>query len=240
MERINKNVFKAVLLTLVLIPIIYTYLEHILSDYKLINEYKYMDEITIIDGKKFRNSEYINKYLLFKPKEVGEYKYSSKNIFFTDKNNKGLNFINSNPKYIILDLKSIHSYQDLLSIYNGQLRNIVFYKDKNMTWFEYMYRNNIFLYTEQIFEEVKKWEAVEYPVLTSNSKKELEEKFRFILANIYEQNIQIFDRYYIHENSFVLCPINSMELGKPLEQIFSQYGFLSVKLVSWIIQAKPE
>jgi len=77
---------------------------------------------------------------------------------------------------------------------------------------------------------------IPYSMLKSNSLHELKRKIEFILANIYEQNIQIMDRFYFHENSFVLCPINSLELGKPADKVFSQYGYLSIKLLSWIMK----
>lgn len=53
----------------------------------------------------------------------------------------------------------------------------------------------------------------------------LEEKLKFIKDNVYEQNMQILDRYYFCENSFILSPLNEMDLGRDKKEIFSQYGF---------------
>ena len=60
-----------------------------------------------------------------------------------------------------------------------------------------------------------------------------EEKSYFQDVNKLEKTIyQRADRYYIHENSFVLCPINEIRLGRPLQAVFSQYGYLNIELTS--------
>lgn len=76
-----------------------------------------------------------------------------------------------------------------------------------------------------------------YPLVVARNDNELASKIDYIEKNIDEKLLQAFDRYYFHESSFVLAPINEIKLGKPLNEVFSQYGYLSVLGISGIMDA---
>jgi hypothetical protein len=83
----------------------YFYITHISNDYKLLNEYKYFDEITILEnGKDVKNREYIQENLIFNPNENKKFT-SSDNIFFYGSNSQSFDFNNINS--IVLTKESI-------------------------------------------------------------------------------------------------------------------------------------
>jgi len=48
----------------------FIYLQHITGNYKLLNEYRYIDEITILENdKEISNHNYMNNNLLFDPND---------------------------------------------------------------------------------------------------------------------------------------------------------------------------
>lgn len=55
--------------------------------------------------------------------------------------------------------------------------------------------------------------------------------FDFFIKNLYENRYQIHDRYYLHENAFMLLPMHNLLLGKPYAEVWSQYGLLSIIFV---------
>ena len=65
-------------------------------------------------------------------------------------------------------------------------------------------------------------------MIQASDNHELEEKIDFVKKNLDEKLLQTMDRYFFHETSFALAPLNEMKLGKPWHEVFSQYGFLSV------------
>ncbi|MFA6740655.1 MAG: hypothetical protein WCR78_04110 [Arcobacteraceae bacterium] len=232
----NKNFQFSILLLIFFIPL-YFFLNHIFNDYKLMNEYKYLDEKTILENKTVDNLEFINQNLLFN-KDFENSKYSSKDIYFYDEKNRGITFNNipSVDKYFILPEYYTSAFNELLKNYNT-FGNIKFSEQLDSTYNEsLLYFRNYKLIDNSIISN--RFSAlndfIDYPLFTAESKDILKEKYEFILANIFEQNMQIFDRYYIHENSFVLIPLNEMELGKDKKNIFSQYGWGSVQLISTI------
>lgn len=214
----------------------YFYINHIVNDFKLMNEYRYIDEITILDNKEVKNNEYINNNLLFNPNEEKKFN-SSNNIFLRDKKQLGLSF-NNMVDDIVLSNYQINSYQHLLSKYNYTFPNILYSKNKDMLYSDYLYNNNNNNELESLYidneNKIDKFYD-SYPYFQADTIDKLKEKMNFIRYNIYEQNMQIFDRYYMHENSFMLSPINEMKLGREYSEIFSQYGFLSVWIVDKIM-----
>jgi len=211
------------------------YINHITDDYKLLNEYRYMDESTNIGDKTVSNYDYINKYLLFNP--YSEQKYTSNNIYFDDKRNLGLSF-NNMSNYYILDSYQKESYKNFLVKYNSSLKSIPYSKEKKMLYSDYLNKNNFdkdINNTLYIEGNILKKYFSNYPSLQADSLELLKEKMDFIYFNIYEQNMQIFDRYYFHENSFLLSPINEMNLNRLNSEIFSQYGYLSVKIIKGVM-----
>ncbi|NDK08791.1 hypothetical protein EOM39_06145 [Candidatus Gracilibacteria bacterium] len=194
-----------------------------------------MDEITLLNGNEVSNKEYINNNLLFNP-EVQEKFSSTSNIFFKDKKGIGLHFKNLMEPLIMEKYKQ-QSYSYILKDYNAHLPNISYNKHKNILFSDYLLLDYYKDLTSQYVTDDGSIETgfAEYPMFQAASIEKLKEKMDFIRFNIYEQNIQLFDRYYIHENSFILSPINEMKLGRDKGEIFSQYGFFSVMIVDKIM-----
>lgn len=57
----------------------------------------------------------------------------------------------------------------------------------------------------------------------------------FLRKNQHELTWQILSRWVIHHHNFVLGPINEYALGKPLEEIYAQYGRLNIVLMNFIL-----
>lgn len=208
----------------------YFYVQHMTNDYKLMNEYKYIDEITFLNGKEVSNNDYINQHLTLNINETKSFN-STKNIYFLHKEVNDLTFLNM-PNYIVLN-----EYQlKILDKKNySKFKNIKYSKNLRLLYYDFVSKglnneNSLYLELNKIENNFST-----YPRIQADTIEELEEKMLFIKENTYEQNIQTFDRYYMHENAFMLSPINEMNLGRDNERIFSQYGYLSVKSISKIM-----
>jgi len=208
----------------------YFYINHIINDFKLLNGYRYIDEVTLLKNKDVSNQNYINSNLLFNPNEKKKFT-SNSNIFFFDKKGTGLSF-NNMINSITLDKYKFKSYGYVLNKYNSTFRNILYSKNLKILYSDYLNlnnnNNNKKLYIDG--NNIENYFS-SYPMFQANTIEKLNEKMNFIKSNIYEQNMQIFDRYYMHENAFVLSPINEIRLGRDKSKIFSQYGFLSMYMV---------
>lgn len=214
----------------------YFYITHISNDYKLLNEYKYFDEITILGNKKeVENKEYIQENLIFNPNENKKFT-SSDNIFFYGSNSQSFDF-NNIPDSIVLTKESIKIYENILKNKKTfSFPRINYSKEHQMLYTDYFYNYNNNTVINYIYDGYKIENTFSYyPMFQADTKIKLEEKLEFIKNNIYEQNLQILDRHYFHENSFVLSPINEMELNRDKNEIFSQYGFFSISFISKIM-----
>jgi len=228
------NKFFPIILSILFFIQSYFYISHINNDYKLINEYRYMDEITLLNGKEVLNSKYIDENLLFNPKEKKRFT-STNNIFFYDKKNLGLSFNNIIDSFV-LERHKLKSYNSLINKYNSHFKNIKYSKDLNMLYFDYMNQDNNFKNGKfYLYKNSLENYFSSYPMFQANSISKLKEQMSFIYSNIYEQNMQIFDRYYFHENSFMLSPLNEIKLGRDKSKIFSQYGYLSISIIDKIM-----
>ena len=230
MNKINSyfNKYFYVLIAILFSIQSYFYINHIVNDYKLLNEYRYIDEVTILNGKEVLNSEYIEQNLLFNPHEKKIYN-STNNVFILGKQQYSFNYI---PNSLVLSKKEYKAYENFLND-NLVLRfPTISYSDKlEMLYSDYIQQENYIQQDIYIQQDNFK----NYPMIQSDSIDNLKEKIEFIKYNIYEQNMQIFDRYYFHENSFMLSPINEMNLKRDTKEIFSQYGFLSVSAINYIM-----
>lgn len=213
----------------------FLYFQFILNDYKLANEYRYIDEITILGDKNVSNEQYIDENLLFLPSN--KYKYNSDDVFLKTKriikDGDGLSF-NNIPNFQVFDEFEQHSYNKILNIdYNFKLPKIKYSQGYDLLESDlYINKKQFGFYLNEF---AKNREFYEYPLFGADTIEKLREKVDFIRFNTYEKNMQIFDRYYIHENSFVLAPLNEMNLGRETSQIFSQYGFLSIKVLNFVM-----
>ena len=160
---------------------VYFFIGHILSDYRLMNEYKYFDEVTLLDdGQKIDNLNYINKNLLFDPSDT--YKYSSQDIIFKGTEEPSFNAIPR--KHFIVP--SYFSSENMLAGYST-FEGINFSNKLGVTsaQFDVFNKNN---FTKQI-DSNRTSDIKEYPIFHADTKEKLEEKFNFFSRNIFEQNM---------------------------------------------------
>jgi putative membrane protein len=220
---------KVAIAILIIIQISF-YFYGIFSDFKLANEFRYIDEQTILDGNKIvSNDQYITENLCFDPNNIN-YKFNSyDNIFLSGKN--GFSFHN-NPKFLIFDPYYRHISADTFKKFGTHIENIGYNKDFNLTYDEAREAysiNSINRYGLDVFSH-------SYPMFGADTLSKLKEKTDFIAYNIFEQNMQILSRYYWEETPFMLNPINELDLDRDKSEIFSQYGFLSLYPINFIME----
>lgn len=207
------------------------YVYGIATNYKLANEFKYIDEETILKDINVSNHKYINNNLLFNP-ALTSYAYNSfDNILLHDKKGSGFTFFN-NPKYFVFDSYNKKRYSYLLGMYKGHIANVQYSRDLNLTLAEADYRDNSFL--ENLLNDNGQKMFLEYPLFYADSLDELKNKVDFISYNIFEQNMQVLSRYYWHEASFMLLPISDIKSYRNNSEIFSQYGYFSLYTIDYI------
>lgn len=217
---------KVAIAILIIIQISF-YFYGIFSDFKLANEFRYIDEQTILDGNKIvSNDQYITENLCFDPNNIN-YKFNSyDNVFLSGKN--GFSFLN-NPKFLIFDPYYRHISADTFKKFGTHIENIGYNKDFNLTYYEARETNSINRYGLDVFSH-------SYPMFGADTLSKLKEKTDFIAYNIFEQNMQILSRYYWEETPFMLNPINELDLDRDKSEIFSQYGFLSLYPIKFIME----
>lgn len=220
---------KLAIAVLIIIQISF-YFYGIFSDFKLANEFRYIDEQTILDGNKIvSNDQYITENLCFDPNNIN-YKFNSyDNVFLSGKN--GFSFYN-NPKFLIFDPYYRHISADTFKKFGTHIENIGYNKDFNLTYYvarETNSTNSTNRYGLDVFSN-------SYPMFGADTLSKLKEKTDFIAYNIFEQNMQILSRYYWEETPFMLNPINELDLDRDKSEIFSQYGFLSLYPIKFIME----
>jgi hypothetical protein len=220
---------KVAIAILIIIQISF-YFYGIFSDFKLANEFRYIEEQTILDGNKIvSNDQYITENLCFDPNNIN-YKFNSyDNVFLSGKN--GFSFHN-NPKFLIFDPYYRHISADTFKKFGTHIENIGYNKDFNLTYYEARETNSINSinrYGLDVFSH-------SYPMFGADTLSKLKEKTDFIAYNIFEQNMQILSRYYWEETPFMLNPINELDLDRDKSEIFSQYGFLSLYPIKFIME----
>ena len=123
---------KVAIAILIIIQISF-YFYGIFSDFKLANEFRYIDEQTILDGNKIvSNDQYITENLCFDPNNIN-YKFNSyDNVFLSGKN--GFSFHN-NPKFLIFDPYYRHISADTFKKFGTHIENIGYNKNFNLTYY---------------------------------------------------------------------------------------------------------
>lgn len=221
---------KLAMVALIIIQISF-YFYGIFSDFKLANEFRYIDEQTILDNNQVvSNDQYIKENLCFNPNNIN-YKFNSYDNIFLSGNKGGFNFQN-NPKFLVFDPYYRHISGDIYNKFRTHIENIAYNKDYNLTYYEARNLNSINSinrYGVDVFSH-------SYPMFGADTLSKLKEKTDFIAYNIFEQNIQILSRYYWEETPFMLNPINELDLGRNKSKIFSQYGFLSLYPIKFIME----
>lgn len=221
---------KLAIVALIIIQISF-YFYGIFSDFKLANEFRYIDEQTILDNNQVvSNDQYIKENLCFNPNNIN-YKFNSYDNIFLSGNKGGFNFQN-NPKFLVFDPYYRHISGDIYNKFRTHIENIAYNKDYNLTYYEARNLNSINSinrYGVDVFSH-------SYPMFGADTLNKLKEKTDFIAYNIFEQNIQILSRYYWEETPFMLNPINELDLGRNKSEIFSQYGFLSLYPIKFMME----
>lgn len=236
---------------------------HIFSDLKVKNEYLYLDQKTILaDGSVVSNAEFEAKNLVINEVKSNFTSTPSSLSIFNRPNwdfNKNLDY-RYFPLDIYGNIsQSKNKFNRLTHDLN---RNLVLepYLRPEITYFyaplfEYYYgacqnKESVQVARERYLSgkraqdgnaalsgyiEGCQWERsyASFPLLQAESDMELQRKIDFVDKNFEEKKLQAFDRYYFHEVPFVLAPINEIRLGKPLNEVFSQYGYLSILAVSF-------
>lgn len=250
-------ILKYLIILVVIIQVMF-YMEAILNKLHLKNEYFYIDETTILEsGKEVVNSTFENEYLKFN-ENISNVKYTSLDVYIKTGNYIDINHI---PKFYILPYleygnisESSSPYNYLSATYNRFLSYDLYNNDSlnhfyNYNYEDYLKIDNNFniklsknfnllndLYDDKNHNIKSNLEVFNsYPLFSSNDFSEFKNIVEFINKNFDEKLLQIMDRYYIHESSFVLSPLNELKLGKKAEDIFSQYGFYSIIGISEIM-----
>jgi hypothetical protein len=235
---------------------------HIISDLKVKNEYLYLDQKTILaDGSVVSNDEFETKNLVInevKPNFEGTssslsvYNNSNWDInripkfqYFAQKNYGNISKSENKYNYLTRDLSRLFVFEPyrqaavtyfhtpLFEYYNRTCLNIEAIRvarDRYLLGHRPQDGNSAL---SQDFESCQGERSQAYfPLLQADDDAALQIKLDFVAKNLDEKYLQAFDRYYFHEVPFVLAPINEIHLGKPLKQVFSQYGYLSILAVS--------
>ena len=215
MNNIIKYAINSFIALLVIVQVSF-FAYGIFTDFKLMNEFKNIDEETLVDGKFVKNSEYIKQNLIFDPQKSSMYQYNSYNDIISK-----CKSISSGCKYSVIH-GDAHNSQ-FATLYN---------MDRNITKFDALINSNGNVSND---DAAITWGV--YPLFWANSLDKLREKVDFIANNLYEQQTQLIGRYFWHEAPFMLNAINELDLSRDKAEIFSQYGFLSAYVVKFIMQS---
>ena len=73
-------------------------------------------------------------------------------------------------------------------------------------------------------------------LIKNNNKKHRKEIKSFIKKYMYQVHWQILSRGFIHHHNHLMSPMNDLELGRPLDAIFAQYGLLQSYVIKEILK----
>jgi len=254
--KLNK-LLKYLVFAIIAIQLI-VYLDAIFSKLKIKNEFFYLDEQTkLIDNTFVSNHTFDKKYLTF-DKNISNAKYTSLDIYVNIHDPFDINEI---PKFHIfpyIKYGNIYEKNSILHYKSSDYYRLFKYdlngKSLMNSFYQYYYKNGIKVaesynknikHNLNIIQKIYRTrnyamkstlpESFEYPLFKAKTESELKKIADYINKNYDEKILQMLDRYYFHESSFVLTPINEYKLGKPINKIFSQYGFLSILSISKIM-----
>lgn len=71
---------------------------------------------------------------------------------------------------------------------------------------------------------------------TNVNRRYTSDEIEFLGKNIFEVKWQIYNRWVLHHHNFVLGPINEFALGKPISEIYTQYGRLNVYAMKFLLE----
>ncbi len=179
---------------------------------------------TTKDGKTFNNTEWIN--------ENGFIGFHSKfNIDSSD-----------NENTVFADVKKTKMFEKYFNFCTEKetLISPFFYvKDKGIGFIAAPsdeYKNGLYMLDFSLEEKAKLNESFlimdskQYLLSKRDDKQfndNLEGMKEFSKNNAYQIHWQILNRGYIHHHNHIMAAINELTLGRPLNEIFMQYGFLS-------------
>lgn len=232
----------------------YVHLDAVISPLQVKNEYYYLDQRTRLSDGEIVSNQKFDETLIFNTKTDAEAKKVNSLKILADKNarwdiNATLNLqyyfdapsgmaLENNAKFskkfrpFVLDSNHdkiiFFSNENLFQFYRSDCLNVgdidevksVLYKK----WRLHKYEKNI----EELLPECVGEKKALLPLIYASTQAEIERKIEYIEKNLDEKKLQVMDRYYFHENAFVLNPINDLIANRPKGEIFSQYGYLSV------------
>ncbi|MBP1751449.1 MAG: hypothetical protein H6Q57_285 [Geobacteraceae bacterium] len=208
---ITQTKISFILLSLVTINLFYIIYPFVFQDLKIMNEFWDIPEKTIVHNKVIDNNNYI-----IKNKLIGrniKYDVESKNM---PTNDFSLNpFANNNENILQLGDQIYHD-SNVLSLI-GPIDEII----ENMNANEYRDR------LRQLYMMDNKYKYKS----TSDTKEQTE----FIKNNFTELQCQVLNRFWIHHHNHVIGPINEMNLGRDVSQIYMQYGWLNTVFLKSIL-----
>ena len=224
-ERFSRGINRSIKFVLLggFIQLILIFAPYLTDDVKLINEYIEIPEESLYKG------EYVNNGVI----------YTNKDVLGIERSGfKGS--MNDSSREITITLSNDVSYQDFAYINNEK-----YVYDINtgvlglsefspMTYDEYvtllsltsndLYKKNIsYMYLESLKRSKEK------PSLTA-------EELNSVSKHGLEVQRQVQNRWMIHHHSYIYSPINEMVLGKPLKDIYMQYGLVNTLLIKEILE----
>lgn len=251
-----KSLFKYTLFmfgALLVVLQIYVHFDAVISPLQVKNEFYYLDQKTKLSNGEIVSNQKFDETLIFNPQIGSEAKKINSLKILTDKNarwdvNSVANFqyyfdaasgleLGNRPKFInkfrpfILDSNHdtliFYTNEQLFQMYRvdcinvddmDEVRSVVYSK-----WRIQKYDKDL----EELLPECESEKKTLLPLIYANTQPEIERKIEYIEKNFDEKKLQVMDRYYFHENAFVLNPINDLIINRPKDEIFSQYGYLS-------------
>jgi len=212
------------LLFVICLQMLSMFIPYIQGKLLMVNELMSIPEETIINGKYIDNTNYINQHKLL------EYpKYDVE---------KGM------PKPTP-DRYAFLPKTELLSYFIEQHRNSYYYDNKiNALFINRGMQEDEYKELQELYDtntgERKAVDRLFYASRSSSLKRVIDqysdEEISFLNKNQFEMHWQILNRWVMHHHNFLLGPINEYALGKPLNDINIQYGWLDVVFLKKLIE----
>ena len=240
---------------------------HVFSDLKVKNEFMYLDQKTILnDGSVVSNAEFeaqnlvineVNLNYIKTPSSLNIFSKTGINIkdipdffyfspkFYGDMSHpvKKINYpVNMSQRLLVLnpyqDKAVAYFYSPLFEFFYGKCKNIESLRISRDRHLMHSPKNGTVLDSKNL-EDCREGQLsnLVFPILQAEDDVALERKLDFVAKNFNDKILQTLDRHYFHEAPFILAPINEIRLGKPLKEVFSQYGYLSILAISVTMDA---
>jgi hypothetical protein len=218
-----KNIYY-IILGIVILQFITIFVPFITGEPKMINEFLALPEETLINGHYVDNTTFINEHSLWglvNKSDIVQANSTSKNGMFIN--------IAKSP----LIIRFINDGHDTKYYYDDAMQALCI--NGPMTQSERAELKGIVPEPEQ--------QLVDQLYYSSNSaskslakRQYTSEEKSFLSKNLFEIHWQILNRWVLHEHSFLLGPINEYALGRNLQDINIQYGWLNMVVLKNLLQ----